>query len=90
VTTAWTLEHGRVGVRIRPGEGEWIEFVVPASGSKVEWSRKLRPGTRPMPGEGNPLFSPPSQDPPEGDYRHERIEGEDGTFLGWLSTRESP
>jgi len=39
-----------------------------------------------QPGDFTPIFTPASQTPPTGEcYEHERVTGEDGRLVGWLS-----
>jgi putative lipoprotein len=86
VTKAWPMNHGMVGVRTRNGESGWFDCIAPMNGGVVDQFSRLDAGTQRLPAEGWVVYSPSPQYPPSGEcYEHERVLGDSGQPLGWLS-----
>jgi putative lipoprotein len=88
VVRAWPMNRGLVGIRLQNIDGGRHQCVAAAGGSAVDGVEQLALDAPPMPGEGNPIFTPAAGAyPGAACFRHERVETGDGVFLGWLSVR---
>jgi len=86
VARAWPMNHGKVGVRTRNGEGGWWDCIAAADGSGVDTFEEVPPGMRTLPGESHAMFTPAGAYPPAGRcFEHQRVLDETGKLLGWLS-----
>jgi len=85
VAKAWSMDGGKVGVRIRAADGNGFECIALADGSKFESLSGLPSFAEPLPGEGNPAFVPaPSSPTMEPCRRYERVLGGADETIGWL------
>jgi uncharacterized membrane protein len=86
VTIAWEMDDGKVGARLRNGEGGWFECVASRNGGSIARFDSLDSSNFPMQHENRVVFTPAAQDPPTGNcYEHEKVVGKEGDRIGWLS-----
>lgn len=86
VTYAWSIEGGLVGARLRDGQGGWFECVAAGDGSSIDRFDALTTADFPLQHENRIVFTPAAHDPPSGNcYEHERVVGQQGEPIGWLS-----
>jgi uncharacterized membrane protein len=86
VITAWTLDDGRVGIRLIGEPPERFECIVDPDGGRIERFSALSPQSPGLPGEGMPLYLPARAGLPQAEcYDRERVLAPDGTLLGYLA-----
>jgi hypothetical protein len=79
ITKAWPMNRGMVGVRLRDAKGTRSECIVAAGGGAPERHQPVDATSRPLPGEGRPVFTPAPQVPPAGPcWRNEPVTGPGG------------
>jgi uncharacterized lipoprotein YbaY len=85
ISKAWTMDGGKIGVRIRNQDGSGFDCVALADGSKFESLAGLPSFAERLPGEGNPTFVAAPASPRMTECRrYERVLGGVGETLGWL------
>jgi hypothetical protein len=85
VTKAWPIGLGLTGVRLLESSGERLDCVAVADGDRVLLTEPVRATSR-LPGERDPLYTPPSSSPPESAcLRTATATSGDGEPVGWLS-----
>lgn len=88
VLKAWPMSQGMVGVRLQNIDGGRHQCIAAADGQTVHRVDQLGLEAPPVPGEGNPIFTPADgADPGAACFGHERVETAGGRFLGWRSAR---
>jgi len=86
VTYAWPIDDTMVGARLRNGEGGWFECIAARDGSSIDRFDTLTSADFPLRYENRVVFTPAAQYPPSGNcYEHEKVVGERGELIGWLS-----
>jgi len=86
VNYAWQIDEGTVGARLRNGEGGWFECIATSDGASINRFDALSSSNFPLQNENRVVFTPAAQYPPSGNcYEHERVLGEQGELIGWLS-----
>jgi hypothetical protein len=87
VTRVYELERGMAGVRLRDRPGRRWECLIARAGGTPFRQEPLADRVRPLPGDGDPIFTRAPGEPPDDPcWRNEEmVDPASGTLLGWRS-----
>lgn len=94
VVSAWPMNRGMAGIRLRAPDGSRHDCIADATGSRVETLVPVRESPADAPAEGNPVFLPADPDlagPPNvACGRIEEVLASGGALAGWLHRDPCP
>lgn len=86
VLTAWPMNHGMVGVRLRTPDGHRFDCIAPQIGGAAERLTGLMAEDSALPGEADPVYFPKRDQPPPLRLDDlEPVNNAAGTVVGWLA-----
>jgi len=85
ILKAWPMNRGKAGVRVLATNGKVSDCVVDLGTSRIDSVESVAAGAAPLPGQGNPVFLPARESPPQVRCgRIERAVGKGGRTDGYL------